>query len=132
MGCEIGAGGSGTFGRMGRRTGATVSGASAEVFVFVARREASRLSDGVSTCCTVELKYRARFGRRKVGGNADVGILESNMDRRIDLLSILRLWGVDACAQCPTLKEYRDVVLDQSLMEIWYDGAKASIGLALH
>jgi len=87
-GFEIGAGGGGIFGRMGLRTGATVFAAAVEVIVD--NREASRLSGGASTCCAVELKYRARFGRRKVGGNADVDILVSIMDRFIDLLSIVR------------------------------------------
>lgn len=36
------------------------------------------------------MKYRARQGRRKVGGNAEESIRESRMDRLIDLLSILK------------------------------------------
>ena len=42
-------------------------------------------------CCAVELKYRARIGRRKVGGSDDESIRTSNMDFLIVLLSILGL-----------------------------------------
>jgi hypothetical protein len=53
--------------------------------------DASNPPVGDSTCCAVELKYRARLGRRKVGGNADDGIRTSNIDRRAILHSILRV-----------------------------------------
>ena len=46
---------------------------------------------GGSTCCAVELKYRARYGRRKVGGSADGDILMSKMDFLIVLLNIVRV-----------------------------------------
>jgi hypothetical protein len=48
---------------------------------------------GGSTCCAVELKYRARYGRRKVGGSADGGILMSKMDFLTVLLNIVRVEG---------------------------------------
>jgi hypothetical protein len=38
----------------------------------------------------VELKYRARLGRRKVGGSVDGAIRASSRDRRIVLLSMLK------------------------------------------
>jgi hypothetical protein len=50
-----------------------------------------RAWEGVSIRCVVELKYRARLGRRKVGGNADTGIRASTMDFLTALLSILRI-----------------------------------------
>ncbi len=49
----------------------------------------SRPSGGDSMICAVELKYRARFGRRNVGGRADTGIRMSRTDFQTDLLSIL-------------------------------------------
>ena len=52
--------------------------------------EASNPSGGDSTCCAVELKYRARLGRRKVGGSAEDDIRVSRMDLLIVLLSIVR------------------------------------------
>lgn len=48
--------------------------------------EASNASGGDSTCCAVELKYRARLGRRNVGGSAEDEIRVS----RIDLLTVLQ------------------------------------------
>lgn len=74
----------------------------AELDVSVAgSSEASKLSGGVSTCWVVELKYRARFGRRKVGGSAEDGIRVSKTDFLIVLLSIVRLdisglWAIAA------------------------------------
>lgn len=59
--------------------------------------DASNPPAGGSTCWAVELKYRARLGRRKIGGNADDGIPTSNMDRRAVLHSILRA-GKLCCA----------------------------------
>lgn len=52
--------------------------------------DASKLSGMDSTCCVVELKYRARLGRRNVGGSADDGIRVSNMGLLIILLSIVK------------------------------------------
>ena len=52
--------------------------------------EALKPSAGGSTCWEVELKYRARYGRRNVGGSADGGILKSKMDLLIVLLNIVR------------------------------------------
>lgn len=46
----------------------------------------SKLSGGDSMICAVELKYRARFGSRKAGGN---GIRMSRTDFRSDLLNIM-------------------------------------------
>jgi hypothetical protein len=59
--------------------------------------EGEKLSGGGSTCCGVELKYRARLGRRNVGGSAEDGIRVSRMDRRRLLLSIVRvdIFGVE-------------------------------------
>jgi hypothetical protein len=51
----------------------------------------SKPSGGDSMICAVELKYRARFGRRNVGGSADTGIRMSRMDFRNDLLNILMI-----------------------------------------
>ena len=48
------------------------------------------LSMGDSTCCVVELKNRARLGKRKVGGSVALGIRMSNKDFLIVLLNILR------------------------------------------
>lgn len=47
-------------------------------------------SMGDSTCWVVELKKRARLGRRKVGGSVALGILMSNKDFLIVLLNILK------------------------------------------
>lgn len=47
-------------------------------------------SMGDSTCCVVELKNRARLGKRKVGGSVALGIRMSNKDFLIVLLNILR------------------------------------------
>lgn len=44
---------------------------------------------GGSTCCEVVLKYRERYGRRKVGGSVDCDILVSKMDFRAVLLNIV-------------------------------------------
>jgi hypothetical protein len=49
----------------------------------------SKLSGGDSMICAVELKYRARYGRRNVGGRADTGIRMYKTDFRSDLLNIL-------------------------------------------
>jgi hypothetical protein len=93
-----------TEGERGLGVGSAVGGEGAGVGVFGVRAEGeaamafgaggasrgiSRPSGGGSTICAVELKYRARFGRRKVGGNADAGIRMSRMDLRSDLLNIL-------------------------------------------
>jgi len=51
-----------------------------------ASRGTSKLSGGDSMICAVELKYRARFGSRKAGGN---GIRMSRTDFRSDLLNIM-------------------------------------------
>ena len=51
----------------------------------------SKSFGGDSTCCAVELKYRARLGRRKVGGKADVEIRMSSKDFLTVLLNILRV-----------------------------------------
>lgn len=59
-----------------------------------ASRGASKLSGGDSMICAVALKYRARFGRRKTGGNADAGIRMSRTDFRSDLLNILAMRAV--------------------------------------
>lgn len=56
----------------------------------VATSEALNPSVGGSTCWAVVLKNRARFGRRKGGGSAEVGILVSKMDFLIVLLNIVR------------------------------------------
>ena len=53
-------------------------------------------ADG-STCCAVELKYRARFGRRKVGGSTTGGIHVSRMDFLKVLLNILILTVLHLC-----------------------------------
>ena len=64
----------------------------AEVFeVADGNWEPSSPSAGDSTCCAAELKYRARFGRRKVGGRAEDDIRASTMGLLIALLNILRL-----------------------------------------
>lgn len=47
------------------------------------------MSGGDSTCWGVELKYRARLGRRNVGGSAEDGIRVSSIDRLIVLLSMV-------------------------------------------
>lgn len=47
-------------------------------------------SMGDSTCCVVELKKRARLGKRKVGGSVALGIRMSNKDFLIVLLNILK------------------------------------------
>jgi hypothetical protein len=59
--------------------------------------EGEKSSGGGSTCCAVELKYRARLGRRNVGGSAEDGIRVSRTDRRRLLLSIVRvdIFGVE-------------------------------------
>ena len=46
---------------------------------------------GASMCCAVELKYRARLGRRNVGGSAEVGIRVSRTERRSVLRSVVRV-----------------------------------------
>jgi hypothetical protein len=51
----------------------------------------SKPAGGDSMICAVELKYRARFGRRNVGGSADTGIRMSRMGFRNDLLNILMI-----------------------------------------
>jgi hypothetical protein len=56
-----------------------------------ASRGTSKPSGGDSMICAVELKYRARLGRRKVGGNADAGNRMSKTDFLIDLLNILKM-----------------------------------------
>lgn len=124
MGSVIGAGGSGTFGRIGFRMGATGSEAAGEK--FVANRDASRLSGGVSTCCVVELKYRARLGRRKVGGKADTGIFVSSIDRLIVLLSILRFGDAVEYTQCLT---GRGVAVVQSFWSLGGSEANAQRGM---
>lgn len=46
---------------------------------------------GASTCWGVELKYRARMGRRNVGGSEEEGIRVSRMDRRRVRCSMVRV-----------------------------------------
>lgn len=60
--------------------------------------DASTASGGDSTCCAVELKYRARLGRRNVGGNADEEIRMSKTDFLTVLLSIL--WSFNCSCAC--------------------------------
>lgn len=50
-------------------------------------------SAGGSMICAVELKYRAPFGRRNIGGSADAGNRVSNTDFLIVLLNILFTWN---------------------------------------
>lgn len=69
--------------------GARVDGDAATIFDDGGTSVSSKLSGDDSTICTVELKYRARPGRRKIGGNADAGIRMSTMDFWRDLLNIL-------------------------------------------
>jgi hypothetical protein len=71
---------------------------------------AAKLSGGDSTCCGVELKNRARTGRRNVGGSADDGIRVSRMDRLIVLLSIVTVELPVAVSNC--WKEDVDVFED--------------------
>jgi len=59
----------------------------------IERCDASKLSGGDSTCCAVELKYRARLGRRKVGGSAEDGMRMSSRERLAVLSSSLKLGG---------------------------------------
>jgi hypothetical protein len=69
--------------------------------------EGEKLSGGDSTCCGVELKYRARLGRRNVGGSAEDGIRVSRTDRRTLLLSIVRVdicVGLSNCWRCEKLR----------------------------
>jgi len=54
---------------------------------------ASNPLGGDSIICAVELKYRTRIGRRKVGGNAEADIRISKTDFLNDLLSILQSWA---------------------------------------
>lgn len=49
------------------------------------------LSMGGSTCCVVELKNRARLGKRNVGGSVALGIRMSSKDLLIVLLNIPKL-----------------------------------------
>lgn len=49
----------------------------------------SKLSFGESTICVVELKYRARFGRRNDGGRVGCGIRHSSRDFLTVRLNIL-------------------------------------------
>jgi hypothetical protein len=54
-------------------------------------------SVGGSTCCEVELKYRARLGRRKVGGSAAGGAGASCTALRSALLNIVTVCGLALC-----------------------------------
>lgn len=89
IGVVIGAGAVGAFLR-GGPLGLTASSAEAAT-EFKGICDASSPADGVSICWVVLLKHRARDGRRNVGGRADEDIFESRMDRRIVLLSIVKL-----------------------------------------
>jgi hypothetical protein len=71
-----------------------------------ASRGTSKLSGGDSMICAVELKYRARFGRRKVGDNADVGIRMSRTDFRSDLLNILVMRDVSCQLTAITISKF--------------------------
>lgn len=111
-GSWIGAGGSGTFGRVVLGLGASFESIDWTKEVF---SDASTASGGDSTCCAVELKYRARLGRRNVGGNADEGIRMSKMDFLTVLLSILSSFNC-SCA-CNKAAECSDHEL-QGLVKI--------------
>jgi hypothetical protein len=91
-GSEGGAGATGTFCRATLGLGESA----VPIEVGVAWRD----SEGGSTCCVVELKYRARLGRRNVGGNGvDCdGIRMSNMDFLMVLLNIV--WKGDYSCAC--------------------------------
>ena len=62
--------------------------------------EASKVFGGDSTCWVVELKKRARRGRRKVGGRAEDGTRVSSIDRLIVLLSIVKVELLSAVSNC--------------------------------
>ena len=75
-------------GGAGFEGGASAEGAASDIFggnweVLVVA--------GDSTCWRVVLKYRARFGRRKVGGRTVDSIRTSKADFRNVLVNILRL-----------------------------------------
>jgi hypothetical protein len=54
--------------------------------------EAVSASVDGSTCCVVVLKYRARLGRRKVGGRTVDGIRTSQIDFLTVLLNIVSVY----------------------------------------
>lgn len=89
-GVEGGGGGKGTdlkVGFLGVKTDG-FEDALASIWVIV-RGGVEGLAGG-STCWVVELKYRARHGRRNVGGSVEEGIRVSRTDLLSVLLSILR------------------------------------------
>jgi hypothetical protein len=69
--------------------GVKADGDGATIFDEGGASGSSKLSAGDSIICVVELKYRARLGRRKIGGSADTGIRMSKTDFLRDLLNIL-------------------------------------------
>lgn len=52
---------------------------------------------GGSTCCSVELKYRAWLGRRNVGGSVDEGTRTSCTAR---LNALLNIFGLECGLRC--------------------------------
>lgn len=77
-----------------------------------ASRGASRPSGGDSMICAVELKYRARLGRRKAGGSADTGIRMSRTDFRSDLLNILVMRAISRQLTVITILKLVGVTFD--------------------
>lgn len=69
----------------------------------------SKLSGGDSMIWAVELKYRARFGRRNVGISVDAGIRMSRTDFRSDLVNILVMRAVVRQLTVITLFESRSI-----------------------
>ena len=59
--------------------------------------EAPELLVGGSTCCSVELKYRAWLGRRKVGGSVEEGTRTS---RTALLNALLNIFGLECGLRC--------------------------------
>lgn len=114
MGCgvadAVGAGDGGEEEEEEEASGFAADGEAAVAFgAGGASRGISRLSGADSIICGVELKYRARLGRRNVGGNADAGILMSRTDFRSDLLNIFRNMRSSPLIDCGTLFEaFRD------------------------
>jgi hypothetical protein len=60
----------------------------------------------VPTCCTVVWRYRARDGRRKVGGSAENATFVSRIDFRIVRLNIVLFEGGCSCEDL-CLQTYR-------------------------
>lgn len=77
---------------------ALISVADAIASVEIGECEASGAFEvGGSTCCSVELKYRAWLGRRKVGGSVEEGTRTSCTAR---LNALLNIFGLECGLQC--------------------------------